>query len=537
MSLPLPVTSSATAPVVPTVPRSGTTARTPGASPRLHAATRDGVHAPSKGAKGKSGFASVLDAVQQDDRNSASVASGRPDRAQGRSVGADSQPTALTRAADEGLDPTPVVYDESTPVVVAQTPWLLLALGTGSRAWKDAEGVATECPSGADGTPQSAALELAAVADVATIAAGSEVIEIDMSRAPSLPVHPQLAGAHVANTTASDISRARSVDAAADDAAPIAPSAEEGDAADARRVTVAVLPSTREVGDAGLPARVGQTETQSGESRQAQPESTSASRITVPSGVAVPDSPNDLKQDAAVPTRPGDAVVASAPIRTAGRAHLQAVPSATPTESVVVAAAGEAAHVGSADRALVSSTILPERSVEIAGRLGQTGDGTPTQHGTQPGGPHLQAATAVPTPAPLPEVTSTPAPAALPPAVGEQVLNQVVSSLRMQWKDGIGEAKVQLRPDAYGQVSVLLKVEAGAVTAVVRAESADVQEWVVRNQETLRQQLEAAGLRLNQLVVTPDDQRQREQQAPQEQRRRRQPATTAHAGPTFEKLL
>ena len=96
----------------------------------------------------------------------------------------------------------------------------------------------------------------------------------------------------------------------------------------------------------------------------------------------------------------------------------------------------------------------------------------------------------------------------LAPSVGDQVLHQVVSSLKMQWKDGIGEAKLHLRPDALGAVSVSLRVEAGAVTAVVRADSPQVQEWVVQHQQTLRQQMEAAGLRLDELVVTPDDQPQ-----------------------------
>jgi flagellar hook-length control protein FliK len=132
-------------------------------------------------------------------------------------------------------------------------------------------------------------------------------------------------------------------------------------------------------------------------------------------------------------------------------------------------------------------------------------------------------AASVPESSPLPPSTqATAAASTLPAAAGEQVLQQLVSSIKMQWKDGIGEAKLHLRPEALGAVSVTLRVEAGAVTAVVRAESAQVQEWVVQHQQTLRQQMEAAGLRLDELVVSPDGQRQhaREESSPDPQQRR-----------------
>ena len=123
-----------------------------------------------------------------------------------------------------------------------------------------------------------------------------------------------------------------------------------------------------------------------------------------------------------------------------------------------------------------------------------------------------------------PVAPSAPAAPVLPPAVGEQVNTHIVSSLKMQWKDGIGEAKLHLRPDAYGAVTVALKVEQGAVTAVVRSDNPQVQEWVLQHQQSLRQQMEAAGLHLEELTVTPDDrgQPQQEQDAePQSQSRRR----------------
>jgi flagellar hook-length control protein FliK len=133
-----------------------------------------------------------------------------------------------------------------------------------------------------------------------------------------------------------------------------------------------------------------------------------------------------------------------------------------------------------------------------------------------------------------------PVPPTLPPEVADQVIQQVVSSLKMQWKDGVGEARLHLRPDALGSVSVSLRVEGGAVTAVVRAENPQVQEWVLQHQQTLRQQMEAAGLHLDEFVVSPDDQRQqsREESSPDPQRRRPRPARSDDSteAPRFELL-
>ena len=130
-------------------------------------------------------------------------------------------------------------------------------------------------------------------------------------------------------------------------------------------------------------------------------------------------------------------------------------------------------------------------------------------------------------------------PVVVPGASAEHVVDQVVTAVRMQWRDGIGEAKLQLRPDAIGTVTVALRVEAGAVTAVVRAESAQVQEWILKNQESLRQQLEASGLHLDGLVVSPDDRGRRDHQPdPEQEPRRRQAARgTATTGARFEQLL
>ncbi|MCC6163556.1 MAG: flagellar hook-length control protein FliK [Acidobacteria bacterium] len=146
----------------------------------------------------------------------------------------------------------------------------------------------------------------------------------------------------------------------------------------------------------------------------------------------------------------------------------------------------------------------------------------------------------VPLPAPpMGRMIAVVPPVVVPGASAEHVVDQVVTAVRMQWRDGIGEAKLQLRPDAIGTVTVALRVEAGAVTAVVRAESAQVQEWILKNQESLRQQLEASGLHLDGLVVSPDDRGRRDHQPdPEQEPRRRQAARgTSTTGTRFEQLL
>lgn len=90
------------------------------------------------------------------------------------------------------------------------------------------------------------------------------------------------------------------------------------------------------------------------------------------------------------------------------------------------------------------------------------------------------------------------------------VVDQVVKSMRLQWKNGLGEARIQLRPEHLGPVDISIKVDRGSITAVVRAESSQVQDWILSHQQSLRQQLEAAGLRLDALVVSPDAERRRQ---------------------------
>ena len=183
------------------------------------------------------------------------------------------------------------------------------------------------------------------------------------------------------------------------------------------------------------------------------------------------------------------------------------------------------------------------RAVEMVGRLARGGPDDERSRESGPSsaralaydaavqptsqGPEIQAHSAV-------QANDT---AAVPREVAEQVVSQIVSSLKMQWKDGVGEARLHLRPDALGAVSVALRVENGGVTAVVQADSPQVQDWVLQHQQSLRQQMEAAGLRLDELTVSPDDRgQQNPPDAPPEQRRRPRRSYEDEDTPRFELL-
>jgi hypothetical protein len=117
---------------------------------------------------------------------------------------------------------------------------------------------------------------------------------------------------------------------------------------------------------------------------------------------------------------------------------------------------------------------------------------------------------------------------------------QMVQAIRLQSRNGVGDARITLQPEYLGEVSIALRVEDGAVTAHVSAASAQVREWLGANESMLRQGLLDQGLKLDRLVVTDEasnaprdsrdkDARRQQEQEPQEEPRsrpRRSPSTT-----------
>jgi flagellar hook-length control protein FliK len=111
------------------------------------------------------------------------------------------------------------------------------------------------------------------------------------------------------------------------------------------------------------------------------------------------------------------------------------------------------------------------------------------------------------------------------PAEAQVVVPQIVKAISLQWKQGLGEARIRLEPEHLGEVRVSLRVQAGAVTAVVTAENPAVQAWIETGQQELKNALGEQGLRLQrfEVVVDPEGRRQSPEAppdaAPRRQRR------------------
>jgi len=117
---------------------------------------------------------------------------------------------------------------------------------------------------------------------------------------------------------------------------------------------------------------------------------------------------------------------------------------------------------------------------------------------------------------------------------------QIVQSMRMQFRDGIGEAVLKLKPEHLGAVSISLRVENGGLKANVQADMPAVRQWLESQQDTLRNALAEHGLRLDRFDVEPDGQRQQAGENPRDEpstRRRQQRRTAQNDEPVFEVVV
>ena len=142
---------------------------------------------------------------------------------------------------------------------------------------------------------------------------------------------------------------------------------------------------------------------------------------------------------------------------------------------------------------------------------------------------------------------ATTAQPALDPAAESDLPRQIVQAMRLQWKDGIGDARIRLLPDYLGELSVAIRVEHGSVTAALEASTPAVRHWIESHEPMLRQSLAEQGLHLDRLIVLDEPEqttanqnreRRREkgeepQQQQQRQSRRRPPADDT----TFEVIV
>ena len=79
---------------------------------------------------------------------------------------------------------------------------------------------------------------------------------------------------------------------------------------------------------------------------------------------------------------------------------------------------------------------------------------------------------------------------------------QMVQAIRLQSRNGVGDARITLQPEYLGEVTIALRVEDGGVTAHVSAASTEVREWLGANESLLRHGLSEQGLTLARLVVS-----------------------------------
>lgn len=124
-----------------------------------------------------------------------------------------------------------------------------------------------------------------------------------------------------------------------------------------------------------------------------------------------------------------------------------------------------------------------------------------------------------------------------PTADGEPLSHAIVRSLKLQWRQGgNGEARLRLRPEHLGELTVALRVQGSGITAIVQADSPEVRAWVESHQNDLRRALEEQGLSLDALTVDPEGHPQQQQEQPQHGARQARNRHQAEAG-RFEALL
>jgi hypothetical protein len=103
------------------------------------------------------------------------------------------------------------------------------------------------------------------------------------------------------------------------------------------------------------------------------------------------------------------------------------------------------------------------------------------------------------------------------------VRRQIVQAVRLQWRDGVGDARLTLQPEHLGDVTIALRVAQGGVSIHVSAETPEVRAWMNANELSLRQGLAQHGLTLDRLIVSDEpadampDRDGRRQRAPEEE--------------------
>lgn len=87
--------------------------------------------------------------------------------------------------------------------------------------------------------------------------------------------------------------------------------------------------------------------------------------------------------------------------------------------------------------------------------------------------------------------------------------DQLVRAIRLQWGNGIAEARLRLEPEHFGELTIVLRVVRGEVKAFLLAERADTRNMLRAQAHVLEHALATQGLVLESLSITADNARER----------------------------
>jgi flagellar hook-length control protein FliK len=94
---------------------------------------------------------------------------------------------------------------------------------------------------------------------------------------------------------------------------------------------------------------------------------------------------------------------------------------------------------------------------------------------------------------------------ALETTLDAELQPQLIDAIRVQARSGVQEARIRLRPDVLGEVSMVIAVTGGVVSATLEAESPLVRHWMERHEGLLRERLSEQGLQLAHFDVKADE--------------------------------
>lgn len=121
------------------------------------------------------------------------------------------------------------------------------------------------------------------------------------------------------------------------------------------------------------------------------------------------------------------------------------------------------------------------------------------------------------------------------PAHEVELPQQIIRGIRLQWNQGVSEARLRLQPQNLGEIQVTLRVENGVVRADLQADTAEVRNWIRGHEAELRRTLGEQGLDLERLRVLEDaEQQQRREDGDPTHQHRRAPRRPSADAPRFE---